>query len=157
MLNCADISSCPGVFVSISMAVDASTRQPWFPVALLVGVVYIFVGRVFAVPATHVQAWRLAAWTVCGLVFAVHIAYEHFKLRHSPRLIALHAAVAVAIGAVLLAVAAMTYSLLVTSAIRPIWFLALVLWPAITAVPAFLVALMVATVLARLRPSADAG
>jgi len=124
--------------------------------AFLVGVVYVTVGRLFAMPATHVQAWRLAAWTVCGLVFAAHIGYEYFELRHSPRLIALHAAAAVAIGAILLAVAAMIVSLLLMGTIKPIWLLALVLWPAITAVPAFLVALVIAFALAHIQPRAVA-
>jgi hypothetical protein len=104
------------------------------------------------VPVTHVQAWRLAAWMVCGVAFASHIGYEHFKLRSSPLRGAIHTAVAVAIGAFLLAVAAMVRSQWTTSTIRPIWFLALFLWPVITAVPAFLVALLVGSTLARLRP-----
>ena len=131
---------------------DASHPQPWFRAALLVGVVYVVVGRVFAVPVTHVQAWRLAAWLVCGLVFAAHIGYEHFKLRYSPLRLAFHTAVGVAIGAFLLAVAAMIRSQWTTSTIRPIWFLALFLWPVITAVPAFLVGLLAASTLARLWP-----
>lgn len=135
---------------------DSSRHQPWIPAALLLGALYVIVGRVFAVPATHVQEWRLAAWLVCGVAFAAHIAYEHFSLRHSSRLVAWHAAVAVAIGAFLLAVAGMINSLWTTSALRPIWFLALVLWPAFTAVPAFLVALAAGFILARLWPNANA-
>jgi hypothetical protein len=103
-----------------------------------------------------VQEWRLAAWLVCGVAFAAHIAYEHFSLRHSPRLVAWHAAVAVAIGAFLLAVAGMINSLWTTSALRPIWFLAIFLWPAFTAVPAFLAALVAGLILARLWPRANA-
>jgi hypothetical protein len=129
--------------------VNASHHQPWLRVAFLVGVVYFLVGRTFALPAIHVKAWRLAAWVVSGVAFAAHIGYEHFKLRHSPRLVALRAAVAVAIGAFLLAVAGMIRSLWTTSTIRPAWLLALVLWPAFTAVPAFLVAIVTAAVLAR--------
>jgi hypothetical protein len=136
--------------------VYSSRHQRWFPAALLLGALYVFVGRVFAVPVTHVQGWRLAAWLVCGLAFAAHVAYEHFSLRHSPRLVAWHAAVAVAIGAFLLAVAAMIRSLWTTSALRPVWFLAIFLWPAITAVPAFLAALAAAAILARLWPNDNA-
>ncbi|HEY3038686.1 MAG TPA: hypothetical protein VGJ66_08105 [Pyrinomonadaceae bacterium] len=136
---------------------DESRHQPWVRAALLVGVVYFLIGRVFAVPPTHVRAWRLAAWLVCGAVYAAHIGYEHFRLHHSPRLLALHAALAVAIGAVLLAVAGMIHSVRATSVIRPAWLLALVIWPAVTAVPAFLVALVAATVLAHLRRSPDEG
>jgi hypothetical protein len=134
----------------------SSRHQPWIPVALLLGALYVLVGRAFAVPATYVQEWRLAAWMVCGAAFAAHIAYERFSLRHSALLVAWHTALAVAIGAFLLAVAAMTHSLWVTSALRPIWFLAIFLWPAITALPAFLVALAAGAILARLWPNVNA-
>ena len=134
---------------------DSTRHQPWIPAALLLGALYVIVGRVFAAPATHVQEWRLAAWLVCGVAFAAHISYEHFSLRHSPLLVAWHAAVAVAIGAFLLAVAGMIRSVWATSAVRTAWLLALVLWPAFTAIPAFLVALVVATLLKHLRVRTD--
>ena len=133
---------------------DASRHQPWVRAALLVGVVYFLIGRVFAVPADHVRAWRLAARLVSGVAYASHIGYEHFRLRNSPRLTALHAALAVAIGAIGLALAGMIHSVATASAISPSWLLALVVWPAATAVPAFLVALGAGAVLARLRRSA---
>ena len=136
--------------------VGESHHQSWFRVALLVGIVYFAVGRLFATPATHAQEWRLAAWVVCGFAFAAHIAYEHFSLRPSPRLVAWHTAVAVAIGAFLLAVAGMIHSLWATSAVRTVWFLALMLWPAFTAIPAFLAAMVAGLILARLWPNADA-
>lgn len=135
---------------------NASHHQPWVRAALLLGVVYLLIGRVFAAPASHVHLWRLAAWAASGAAFAAHIGYEHFRLRHSPRSIALHAALGVAIGAIALAVAGMIHSLLATSTLRPSWLLALVIWPAVTAVPAFLVALVAGAVLAHLRRSADA-
>jgi hypothetical protein len=69
----------------------------------------------------------------------------------------LHVAVAVAIGAFLLAVAGMIHSLSTASGIRPTWLVALVAWPAFTAAPAFLVALMAGVVLARGQRSADPG
>ena len=133
-------------------------RHAWIRAALLVGVVYFLVGRLFALPADHAHAWRLAAWIVCGAAYAAHIGYEHFRLRHSPRALAGHAAVGVAIGAFALAVAGMMHALQAGPARRTLWLLALVLWPAITAVPAFLVALAVAGVLAwrtRRGPAAD--
>ena len=135
---------------------DASGRHAWVRAALLVGVAYFLIGRVFTLPSSHVRAWRLAAWAVSGGAYAAHIAYEHFRLRNSPRLTALHAALAVAIGAVALAVAGMVHSLATASAIRPAWLLALVIWPAATAVPAFLGALVAGAVVARLRQSAGA-
>jgi hypothetical protein len=129
---------------------DASRHRPWIRAALLFGVAYFLVGRVFALPAGDARLWRLAAWMVSGAAFAAHVGYEHFRLRHPPRLVASHAAAAVAIGAIALAVAGMIHSLSATSTIRLSWLLALVAWPAITAVPAFLVALAAAALLARL-------
>jgi hypothetical protein len=129
---------------------DTSRRRPWIRAAFLVGVVYVLIGRGFAAPTTHVHVWRLAAWVVSGAAFAAHIWYEHFKLRHSPRSLAWHVALAVALGACGLAVAGALHSLSATSGIRPSWLLALVAWPVITALPAFLVALVAGAVLARL-------
>ncbi len=110
---------------------------------------YFVVGRVFARPTDHVHEWRLAAWVVSGVAYATHIGYEHFRLRTSPGVTALHVALAVAIGAIGLAAAGMIHSLSTASAFRPIWLVALVAWPAITAVPAFLVGLVVAAMLRR--------
>jgi hypothetical protein len=130
---------------------DASGRKSWIRAALLIGVVYFLIGRGFALPADHQHLWRLAAWLASAAVAAAHIGYEHFRLNNSPRATALHAAMAVALGAFLLAVAATVHSMMVPSH-APYWqyLLALVLWPIFTALPAFLVALAVAAVLARL-------
>lgn len=136
---------------------DASDHKPWLRVVILVGVGYFVVGWVFAVLANPVVSdqlrfkWRLAAWMASAALFAVHIGYDHFRLRNSPRATALHAALAVALGALLLAVNATVHALMVASH-APYWryLLALVLWPLITALPAFLVALAVAALLARL-------
>jgi len=135
--------------------VDESRRQTWIRAALLVGVAYFVIGRVFTVPTGNLRLWRLAAWMLSGLAYAAHIWYEHFRLRDSPRSTALHVALAVAIGAIGLALAGMMHSLSTTSSIRPAWLLALVLWPAITAIPAFLGALVAAAVLSRLQQRAD--
>lgn len=131
-------------------------RQPWILVALLVGIVYFLIGRA-AIPPDHVQVWRLAAWMLSAVAYAMHIGYEHFRLRTSTRVAALHVAVAVAIGAFGLAVAGMIRSLSTASSIRPAWLLALILWPAFTAIPAYLIALAAGAILRRLSRSADAG
>jgi hypothetical protein len=109
----------------------------------------------FTLPTGHAHSWRLAAWAVSAVAYAAHIGYEHFKLRSSPGVSALHVALAVAIGALGLAAAGMIRGLSTASAFRPIWIVALVAWPAITAIPAFLIALLVAAMLRRVQPSAD--
>ena len=135
---------------------DAPGRKSWLRAVILVGVVYFAVGIVFAAlpnpsVSDQVVMWRLAAWVAGGAVYAAHIGYEHFRLGTSPRTTALHAALAVALGAFLLAVAATFHAVMVPSH-APYWryFLALVLWPIITALPAFLVALAVAAALSYL-------
>jgi hypothetical protein len=95
-------------------------------------------------------AWRLAAWLTSAGAFAAHIGYERVRLRSSPGSTALHASLAVALGAFGLAVAANVHAQAVSGR-RPL--LALVLWPVITALPAFVVALASAAAIARTRES----
>jgi len=132
----------------------ARSRNPRFWI-LIVGVVYVVAGYGSAlvdssVPAQMRFAWRLGAWVTCGVVYGAHIAYEHFRLRNSPFATAWHVAMAVALGAFFLAVAATVHAAMVSSH-APLWqfLIALVAWPIITAVPAFVVALAIAAVLAR--------
>jgi len=123
-------------------------RQSWFSTALIVGVVYAVIGIVFAAPSSHVRIWRLAAWALSGVVFATHIAYEHFKLKNFPLVGALHTTLAVAVGAFGLALAANIRNLWFASGYRPLLAVALVAWPILTGVPAFVVALITTYVLA---------
>jgi lysylphosphatidylglycerol synthetase-like protein (DUF2156 family) len=133
--------------------VSASPPQQWIRAALLAGIAYVVIGRVFAVPSEHAQAWRLAAWAISGVVYAMHIWYEHFTLRNSPRVAGAHVAMAVAIGGFGLAVAGMIHSLSSGSAIRPAWLIAIVVWPVMLAIPAFLGAYVAGSVLPS--PSAE--
>ena len=108
--------------------------------AVFLGIGYALVGIVFAVPATHVPEWRLAAWGFSAIGYAAHIAYERFRLRNSPGSAALHVTF-VALGAFGLAVGANIHSLASGSNHhRQLLLLALGIWPVITALPAFLVA-----------------
>ena len=130
-----------------------SRHQHWFLTALLVGVVYFLIGRLFALPTDHLRAWRLAAWVASAAVYAAQLVYEYFRLGNSPRSTALHAATAVAVGGFGLALAATVHSWLVPSTTPPAQFLlALIVWPAATEIPAFLVAYVAVAVLARLWP-----
>ena len=110
--------------------------------AVFLGIGYAVVGIVFAIPATNMQAWRLAAWVVSAIGYSTHIAYELFRLKNSPGSAALHVALAVGLGAFGLAVGANIHSLFAgsTNQHRHLLLLALALWPIITALPAFLVA-----------------
>jgi len=135
---------------------NASRREAWFRSALLVGIVYGLIGRLFALPTGDVHAWRIAAWVVSGVTYAAHIGYEHLRLRNSPRSIAMHVAMAVAMGALALVVAGMLHDLSTASTIRPGWLLALVVLPTVTAVPAFLGGLAAGAVLRRFSQRAHA-
>ena len=128
-----------------------SPRKSWVRTALFVGSGYALVGIVFALPATHVQAWRLAAWVVSAIGYGAHIAYERFWLRNLPGSAALHVAFAVAVGAFGLAVGANIHSLSSGSSNQHqhLLLLSLGICPIITALPAFLVAFGTNVVLVR--------
>jgi len=117
---------------------------------MLVAVAYVVIGIAFSVLANahHVRLWRLAAWVASAVVAAVHIGYEH-QGGSSPRATALHAAGAVALGAFGLALAANVHWLFAATRGARSPLLALLVWPVITAIPALLVALAVAALLAR--------
>ena len=136
--------------------IDASDRKPWISAVILIGIVYFVIGMVFAAlanPASDQErfTWRLAAWVASAIVFATQLGYEHYRLGNSPHVTALHAAMAVAVGAFLLAFKATAGAVMVPSH-APYWryLLALALWPILTSLPAFLVAFAAATVLAHL-------
>ena len=135
---------------------QGSNRQTWVVCAVLFGAAYLVVALVSNVligwsGPNYVRAWRLSAFVVSGVLFAIHIAYEHFKTPNSPLTVAVHTSVAVGTGACLLAVAAIVNSLLVNAHNLRLLLIALVVWPIITALPAFLVALVVSVALARIR------
>ena len=129
----------------------------WVRTAVFLGIGYAVVGIVFAIPTTHARAWRVAAWVVSAIGYAAHIAYERFRLNNSPGSAALHIAFAVGLGAFGLAVGANIHSLSAgsTNQHRQLLLLALGIWPVITALPAFLVALGANMVLKRALGSAQ--
>lgn len=127
--------------------------RPSTRAVVLVGVFYAVVGIVFAWPENHVRVWRLAAWLVSAAAFATHIGYESLRTRAAPGRAALRVALAVALGAFGLALSATIHSFLVASTgqHRRLVLLALPIWPIMTGLPAFLVALAASAVLARVR------
>ena len=135
---------------------DTQSKPLWINHAILIGIVYALIGVFFGVPNTHVQAWRYAAWIASAIVYATHIWYEYFRQRNSAKSTALHVAVAVAIGGLALAILALFHSLLAPPNYSRWRFgLALMLWPILTGLPAFVVALVITVLLNRFRPSKD--
>jgi hypothetical protein len=143
--------------MAIPMPEKEPANQRWLPVALLVAIVYPAVGIAFAVlvnlsGSTPILIWRLAAWFVSAAAFGAHLAHEHLRLRSSPLRAALHASSAVAVGAFVLAVWVNVRGYLVASGQESLLApLALVLFPLVTGVPAFVVALATMAILVRLR------
>ena len=134
---------------------NSSGPPRWLRAVIGVGVVYLVAGVTFAaLSAASNQmrvTWRVAAWVISAAAFAAHLGYEQVRPRSSPGTTALHAALAVALGAFGVAVAANVHAQAAAIHQRSVG-LALVLWPVVTALPAFVDALAAAAVLARTRP-----
>src|SRR5262245_25590695 len=135
----------------------SKTPSPWLHAAIVSGLLYVAIGYGSAaidpsVPDRARFLWRLTAWVLSAAVFAAHIGYERVRLNAAPRALAAHVAAGVALGAFLLAGAATAHAATVAEH-APYWkfMLALVLWPVLTALPAFVVALAAGAGLAALR------
>lgn len=129
---------------------NESDHKRWLRAVVLVGLVYFVIGIAFgtfagwATSSSTRVTWNRLAFLASGIAFAVHIGYEHFRLGNSPRITATHASMGVAVGAFGLALVANIHDLGSASGYRPRMLIALVAWPLLTAVPAFIVALAVA-------------
>lgn len=138
---------------------DTSDQNRWQRAAILLGVVYLLVGLTSAALAGSVASnelrgrLRLVAWGASAVAFAAHIGYEHFRLRSAPRTTAWHTSLAVALGALALAVAANVHALVTAAPNHRSLALALVAWPALCGLPAFVVALAAAAGLGLARRS----
>lgn len=135
------------------MVISATKRG--ILMVILFAVVYLFVGLVFAVLANSSGSnqmqvtWRLTAYVLSAGAFAANVGYELFRLHNSPRTTALHVSVRVALRAFALAVAANVHAQWAARGYQLSLAIALVAWPAITAVPAFVVALSAGALLSR--------
>ena len=124
-------------------------------IVILFGIGYAILGIWFPNPSNPSQTqqmWRLAAWGVGAIIFGIQIWYEYFRVHNLPRIIALHVGIAAALGAFGLAVAANMHSMHSATANHPLLVLSLILWPIFIGVPAFLVAIIIAMILARIKP-----
>ena len=142
----------------MAVVMNTSNSQRWIRTAILFGAVYAVIGIALAAPtnsapADHVKIWRLTAWGVSALAFAAHLWYEHSRLRNSPVRTALHMSLAVALGAFGLAASANVHAWWVGPNHQRLLTFALVGWPVLTGVPAFVVALVMAAGLGLIRRS----
>lgn len=130
--------------------IDTPERRLWLRAVLLTGALYCTIGIAFSAFAAWsssqrvVVAWRVASFVISLAAFAIHIGYEHFGLGNRPLTIALHTSLAVALGSFLLAVSANINSFRVAGGNHRLLALALLIWPVMTGIPAFLVALIIA-------------
>jgi len=113
---------------------------------LLASAAYIVVGIATAALAgmasspSGVKAWRLAAWLLSLAIFGVQIAIER-RRRLGRVSVAVSVALAVAIGAFVLAALGPLRSHWGDPSRLKLALLSLVAWPVLTGIPAFLVAL----------------
>ena len=128
----------------------------WLRVVLW-GLAYSVIGLATAAFSRHAatadlqQIWRLAAWALSAGVFAASFGDERARAGRAPAPTALRAALPVALGGFVLAAYAMVHSRVVGSGHLVGHVIALVAWPAMLGVASFLVAWVVAAVLARSR------
>lgn len=131
------------------------TVPRWLRVVLLAGLGYLVIGLGTADLARLSGAgWRLVAWATSAVVFLAHIAYERARLRRATTTSALHAALAVALGAFGLALAA-TLRAVATGNYRGAYALALVAWPVLTGAAAFSAAWVVVRVMGLLHTARE--
>ena len=139
-----------------------SGRQRWLRAAILAGVLYLAASIASAALARAAASdqmrsfWRLSAFVVSAVILAAHVAYEQLRFRNTARQAAWHASVGAAFGGFAIALAANIHDLGAATGYRPRMLVALVAWPVLTAVPAFIVALVVAAGLGVKRRGAQA-
>jgi hypothetical protein len=132
--------------------VTHSKRKTWIAAVIVAGALYFLIGFGFAAFARWstlgltALSWNRLAFLFSAIVFVAHIIYESVWVGSAPRKTAWRSCLAVALGAFGLALAANIHDLWSPAGYRPRMLVALAAWPLITAVPAFFVALIVATV-----------
>jgi len=130
---------------------DASRKLQWFYTAMAFGIVYGVVGIAFPNPPSSDERqflWRLAAWLICAVAFAIHIVIECLRTRSSAGMAALHVSASAALGAFVLAIAANIHALTTGTGNQRLLGLALLVWPIGAGVAALAVAWVAAAGLA---------
>ena len=132
-----------------------TARHTLRPYLILVGLLYTVVGfgtgeMARTTPSVRAgNAWRLAGWVLSFVVFAAHLVYERRRRSKPTTTAAWHVAVAVGVGAFVLAIVGPVRSHWGAADFGRAALLSLLLWPIVTGVPAFLVALLAGSVLGR--------
>ena len=132
---------------------DEPRQQHWARAVIILGVVYLAIGLILGALAGSASSsqmqvtWRLLAWLISAIAFGAHIWYESVRLDSSRVTTAFHAALAVALGAFLVAAAAVVHGQTAGASHQGRRVLALVLWPILASLPAFVVALAAAAAL----------
>ena len=135
-------------------------RRRWGPIATIAGVAYFTIGVVFGALAGSsgstlgLKAWRWAAFALSLVVFLVHVCFDHQRFRNAITT-ARHVAIGVALGGFLLAAMATARATLVEGTPRRL-LVALIVWPLLTGIPAFVAAWILATFLERRQPDRSA-
>ena len=138
------------------MSAPGSDSSLWLRVVLW-GLAYAGIGVVTAALSRGAssgemrQIWRLAAWALSLGVFAASFGDERSRSGGAPATTALRAALPVALGGFLLAVWATVHAMSTGAGRFAAHLIALVAWPLLLFVPAFLVAWAAAAVLGRKR------
>ncbi len=138
------------------MTTTATAAGPrlWLRVVLW-GLAYAVIGYGTAALSRHAasadgrEIWRLAAWALSLVVFALSIADERRRAGGAAQKTALRAALPVALGGFVLACWATVHALSVGAGRMGRYGLALVAWPVMLGVASFLVAWAAAAFLPR--------
>jgi hypothetical protein len=132
-------------------------KQRWFKRALFFGLLYLAVGVGFpflarSTSSDHVRMLvRLTAWSLSIAVFVAHHWYELVRVQNSILATALHATVGVASGSFALALWVVIRANASAVSTGYSVKLALLIWPTVTAAPAFIAGLIIAAAISRLR------
>ena len=124
---------------------------------ILFGLIYLVIGIMSALitnpmESTGIQtALRLLALVLAIAVFVIHIRLELFQSNNSVLKVSLNAAIATALGTFLLAVLANIYSILTAADNKNSLPLALIAWPAVTGLLAFLGGYVIAKIFSIIR------
>ena len=156
----ADLDRSASRVFHVREFMNSSDRKRWLLAVVLFGAIYFVIATAFGALAGSAasnltrETWNRLAFLACGIAFVVHIGYEHFRLHSSTRTTAWHASLAAALGGLALALWANLHDLGSSSGYRPRLLIALIAWPLLTGVPAFLIALVTAAALSlRGRPT----